>query len=175
MLFQDIVFFKTLLTIYLVSIWAKNISSITYIQLLNSNGIMFYLFYSKWQNIQTIWWNYASVMQHWHPQSSYGGSLISFDLHNISNIAKKNQHYKTSDPYHSQKLPTYFCITIYPSPPINMQYWTLSSGGSSKCHHMGQSLWSTNENQLNFCWPFWKTLYHMHMYQSKLTFMLCKA
>jgi hypothetical protein len=103
------------------------------------------------------------------------GSLISFDLHNIPKIAKKNQHYKTNDPYHSQKLPTYFCITIYPSPPINMKYWTMSSGGSNKCHHMGQSLWSTNENRLNFCWPFWKTLHHMHMYQSKMTFMLHKA
>jgi hypothetical protein len=67
------------------------------------------------------------------------GSLISFDLHNIPKIAKKNQHYKTNDPYHSQNLPTYFNITIYPSPPINIKYWTMSSGGSSKCHHMGQS------------------------------------
>jgi hypothetical protein len=103
--FQDIVFFRTLLTIYLVSISAKNISSITYIQLLNNNGIMFYLFYSKWQNIQTIWRNYASVMQHatLTPTKFIWGSLISFNFHNIPKVAKKNQHYKTNDPYHIAK------------------------------------------------------------------------
>ncbi len=81
--FQDIV-----LTIYLVSIWAKNISSITYIQLLNSNGIMFYLLYSNWQNIQS----YGETMQVSSTLTStkfIWGSLISFDLHNIPKIAKK--------------------------------------------------------------------------------------
>jgi hypothetical protein len=51
----------------------------------------------------------------------------------------------------------------YRNLPCNMKYSTMHKWGSVKCCHIGQSK------------PFWRALYHVHIFMSKISFILIKA